>query len=459
MPRLSRVVLGASLAAAVGCNKQPQTETAAAPQPAAPAATAPAVQPQTAATANGAQKKTITQEQASQLIDQLIGAGRFRDAVPLINQLLTANPKNKDAWVKRAAILANSKLLTQAIADMGKAIEIDPANAKFHNTRGYFHLQQHELDEALADFDQAISLDSKFSQPHNNRALVKVAQEKWAEAVQECDSALAIDGQYLDAYNNKGFAQMRLEQYEPAVKSFSQAIEINPKYVNAWNNRAHAYLKANQPEKALTDFNESIRLSSGVAGYYLGRADAYAAMGKTAEAQADKDHVAWIQTLAGLTQEALKNPQKASNWIERGRHLLLRQDATAALADFNRALQISAESVDARCGHAASLILLGKYDEAISDCNIVLAKDLQLSAISVRGDAYFKKGDLDRALEDYATARRRDAQVAEVYRMRAEKRRGAGDAAGAEADLQEALALEPSTQTIQQASAEAPAAN
>ncbi|MBX3445081.1 MAG: tetratricopeptide repeat protein [Planctomyces sp.] len=467
MPRLPHILCLAGACGLWSCSKG--TDSAAAQPADAAAATAQTTEaaaanaatgaPQVETNAAGQKVARVTPEQASQIADRLIAAGNYSKALPLLTQIINANPKDASAYVKRAAILAENKLLTQAVADMSRAIALEPDNARHHNTRGYFLLSQQNLDAALQDFNDAIGLDVNFAQPHNNRGLVRIAKGELEKAVKDFEEALKVDAKYLDAHNNLGYALMRLDRHDEAIASFSNAIEIDPKYVNAWNNRAQARLKADRAEDALTDFTEAIRLAPGNSSYYLGRADAYEKLGRAEESQQDRDHIAWMQELAGLTQQALQSPKVAGHWVARGRHLLRRNEAQAAVADFGRALQLAPESIDARCGHAAALLLLGKLDEAIADCNIALSKDAHPLALSLRGDAYFARGELDYAIEDYATAKRMDRQVARAYLKRSEIRKADGDTQNAEADYQHALELDPSLGTIQQASAEQPATN
>jgi tetratricopeptide (TPR) repeat protein len=458
MPRFSRVIWLACLCGLWSCSKKDAEQVAQAESKANPQAVAGAEGAKPAA--NGSAKTTtITPEQAIQIADRLISAGNYRQALPILTQIIKASPKAKDAYVKRAAILAESKMLTPAIADMSRAIEIDPENARFRNTRGYFYLSQQKLKEALQDFSDAIGLDMSYAQPHNNRGLVRIATGDVKTAVKDFEEAIKIDAKYLDAYNNRGYALMKLESYPEAIASFSTAIEINPKYVNAWNNRGQAKLKAGQAEQALTDFSEAIRLSPKTLSYHIGRADAYQALGRDAEAQADRNRVAWMQSLTALTQQVVRNPKQAANWIARGKHLLKAEEAQAAAADFNKALELAPESVDARCGRAAVLISLGRFDDAIADCNIAMEKEIDPMAASLRGDAYFAKGELDKAIEDYSHAKRLDSQVAKAYLKRSEQLRAAGKVAEAEADLQQAAALDPSANTVRQASNEQPESN
>lgn len=57
-----------------------------------------------------------------------------------------------------------------AIADLNKAIEMDPKYAAAHNNRGYAYLKQNKYDLAIADLNKAIELDPKAAIAYNNRA-------------------------------------------------------------------------------------------------------------------------------------------------------------------------------------------------------------------------------------------------------------------------------------------------
>ena len=48
---------------------------------------------------------------------------------------------------------------------------------------------------------------------------------------------------------------------------------------------------------------------------------------------------------------------------------------------------------------------MGKFDEAVADCNTVLAKaPNQIYSLTSRANAYLGKGNLDAALDDYNQA-------------------------------------------------------
>jgi tetratricopeptide (TPR) repeat protein len=67
-----------------------------------------------------------------------------------------------------------------------------------------------------------------------------------------------------------------------------------------------------------------------------------------------------------------------------------------------------------------------------------------VAAFTYRGNAYFGKGQYDRAIEDYDQAIRLNPNYAEAYNNRGLAKRAKGDFAGGDADIAKAKQLNPS---------------
>ncbi|MGA7385270.1 MAG: tetratricopeptide repeat protein [Methylocella sp.] len=131
-------------------------------------------------------------------------------------QLLNANSLAQaevegqpSAYYYRALDYAKKGDLGPAIADYGKAIELDPKFAPAYNARSIAYAKKGDPDRAIADFDNAIELDPKYTVAYFNRGL---------------------------AYGNKG-------DLDHAIADFGKAIEFDPKFAPAYNARAWTYFK------------------------------------------------------------------------------------------------------------------------------------------------------------------------------------------------------------------------
>ncbi|SFJ01470.1 tetratricopeptide repeat protein [Planctomicrobium piriforme] len=393
-------------------------------------------------------------------------------AVQLLSQAITANPKRIDAYLKRASVLAEAKLTAAAVNDMTSAIALDPRNAKLLNTRGYFLLVSQQYDRASADFSDAIGLDLQYPQPYNNRGLCQVALGNFEEGIKDFDNALRAKADYVDAHNNRGFALMQFNRTEEALASFTKTLELDPKYINALSNRGRCYLKLNRPAEAAADYTSAIALQPDTIVHYASRAEAHKANNDQAACNADLHFAAWLRGLDELNQRIARNTRDADAWSERGRHLLLQDRQAEAERSLQNALTLKPDHAQALSGRAQLAMRQEKYEQAIADSTRALALDRRFETYSLRGDAYFATGKFGDAIADYEASRRFDRQVVEAYRQRALQLRNNGDeqlaqadekfAAGLEKQLTEAVVEQdrtaPRAMVIEQVSYEVPAA-
>ncbi|MEZ6066652.1 MAG: tetratricopeptide repeat protein [Planctomycetaceae bacterium] len=328
-----------------------------------------------------------------------------------------------------------------------QALRIEPKNPRLLNTRGYLHLVRGDLDAALADFNVAVGIDLKYPQPYNNRGLVWISRGEPAKAVADFDSALRIDPDYVDALNNRGYALTQLKKYGEAIASLTRATELDQNYVNAWNNRGLAYHFDGKFEQAASDFTRSIELEPENRKYFIHRAESLAELGKERESQADMAHALWLDRLAPVNARLKLNPQDADALLQRARLRLSAEQYDAALADVAAVLSLvpasSTAAADAYVTKAQILVAQKDYAAAVSAATVAIEQGQQVSAASVRGDAYFLMQKYELAISDYQAARRIDAQVQQAFNMHAEELEKSGQIEQAGFFREQAEALNP----------------
>jgi tetratricopeptide (TPR) repeat protein len=375
-------------------------------------------------------------------------------ALQALNQAVQSAPDAVEPYLQRAQLLAAADLKTQAIADLTRALELEPRNARVFNTRGYLRMSQNQLIEAVEDFAAAVSIDLEYPQPYNNRGLVRITQGAPEKALLDFDAALRIDPQYIDALNNRGYALTQLGRYDEAIQALTKAIEINPTYVNAWNNRGLANAAAGKGDKgagqletAVADFTKAIELQPTNIKYYVHRSEALTALDRTAEARADLDKVAWLEQLSELNRAVMSQPEHALVWMRRADHMRTGQRYDAALADVNRAIQLmgrtSPEASSAYVLQARILLEQGQVERAVEAANVAARIRPSDEVYSVRGDAQLQLQNYEAAVEDYRLSRRLDATVKQAYELRAAQLEQAGQIEQAGYFREQANALSP----------------
>lgn len=236
----------------------------------------------------------------------------------------------------------------------------------------------------------------------------------------------------LEHYN-RGVEAMSAGDLRLAVMSWRQAVETEGALVCARRNLAVAYEELERFEDALEQWTEVLALEPWHTEALVRQASALAAAGRRAEAIANYERALgiypyfrfWYQELADLLDEDGR-PEDALRWRQRGQRIDA-DEADMALEDAQGALRRGDLGLAVTILDAVLEELPGNLEARFS-----LAQ-----AHSARADHAASLSQLDAALEQA------DATRPLVFLHRAAARLRAGDGAGAEADLREALDLEP----------------
>ena len=122
----------------------------------------------------------------------------------------------------------------------------------------YFKLGKQKYNKkdyqgAIADLNKAIELNPKDARAYYNRGVVKDELKQYKEAIADYTEAIKLNPKYSYAYNNRGVVKGKLKQHKEAIADFDKDIELNPEYAQAYYNRGLAYRELGQKEKADTD--------------------------------------------------------------------------------------------------------------------------------------------------------------------------------------------------------------
>lgn len=447
MNRLWILALGTTLA--VGCGQQAPPASQAKQETTQPAVSSSTASAETPTTASNAKSDANATAQSAPNYEQLIGAANqliqkrdLNNAVRVLSQAITKEPKRAEGYIRRAAVLAEGKAMPQAVRDMSMAIQLEPKSAKLHNTRGYFLLLLKQYEAAEKDFNAAIDLKAEYPQALNNRGLVFLAVDKNIKALNDFRMAIQVKPDYVDAHNNLGYTLMQMKENEQAVEALTKCLEIDGEYVNAITNRGRAYFNLENYDKAIADYSKAIELQPENLHHYLHRSEAAKAGGNEDAALADRNHVAWEMQMRDINGRVKSSPKDPANWLAQGRHFLRKDRWEDALKAFRQAESLDPENVPVLIQQAEVFLNHEQYGKAVEVCTKVLSKQPNLEALGLRGDAYFQLNKLDEAIADYEAAKRIDSKVAQAYAKRAQQRKQSGDVQLASHDEKQATLIQ-----------------
>jgi tetratricopeptide (TPR) repeat protein len=319
----------------------------------------------------------------------------FTGATRVFTGCILRRPDHAHAYSYRGLAYAKLGQPDKAVADISKAIDLNPKLAWAWNNRGVVYCDDlRQAKEAVADFSQAIELDPKLASTWYNRGNAFSHLGQYDKAIIDYSRAIDLDPKLAPAWNNRGVVYCdHLDQHKKAVTDFTQAIELDPKLARAWCGRGVAYGKLGQPDKAVADCSRAIELDPKLASAWYNRGAAYSDLGKSDKAIADCSRAIEL------------DPKLASAWYNRG--IIYCENLgqpDKAVADYTQAINLDPKLGPAWYGRGAAYSDLGEYDKAVADYSRAIDLGPKLASVWYnRGFAYRKLGQPDKAISDYET--------------------------------------------------------
>ncbi|MEV0971801.1 tetratricopeptide repeat protein [Microtetraspora glauca] len=215
----------------------------------------------------------------------------------------------------------------QALADLDTVIAHDPGNCEYYVDRAALHRAAGRFQAAIKDYGTAIRLGPHLPEAYYNRAVLQQERGRLESARDDLERVLAIDSGHLDAR----IALVNLQVERGALDAAEEG--------------ARAGLALAPQEPALLCTLGLIRSERG--------------------SLAEADDL--------LTRALARDPELVEAWTNRAAVRFERGDVTAAVADLDRAVELSAAPVP-RYNRGTALMRLERWDEAARDFAHALAQ-------------------------------------------------------------------------------------
>jgi lipoprotein NlpI len=159
----------------------------------------------------------------------------------------------------------------------------------FHN-RGIARTRMGEYDAAIADLDKAIRVNPQAARAFTSRGIAWHAQGDYERAIADYDAAIRLNPRDVLAVNNRGLARYFQGRFALAARDFAQARQMGKPdvYVAIWSYLA----RTRNAESARSEFERDVRELPGdawpapVLRAYLGQIDAEALLAASAHSDA-----------------------------------------------------------------------------------------------------------------------------------------------------------------------------
>jgi tetratricopeptide (TPR) repeat protein len=209
-------------------------------------------------------------------------------------------------FVERGDLMRRAcKLLDQALADYGRAIELARAWAEPYLWRSWTYSATERFEEALADATTAVELQPRWTQAVFNRGEYLVSLDRLDEAIEDMKRALDIAGSTARMTGGRSVLSeilVRVGREDEAFELLDQAIALYPGDGGLRLARARRLFEVGRIEEAIAAFGEAVEAEPGSPWHYAFRALARTfAPSECESARADLDRALELGALNGTT--------------------------------------------------------------------------------------------------------------------------------------------------------------
>lgn len=307
-----------------------------------------------------------------------------------------------------------------------------------------------EQKELIADNQKADSISIRLNLPelkavnaqlledpnsadlYNKRAIIYTSIKEYSAAVNDANRAIRIDSTMpayyntlVDAYFSQNSTRQAKELLESMEKKFPDNTESLLK-------SAELYFLVRQYQKAIDFTNKALKVDASLAKAYYIKGSIYRESGDTSKA---------ISSLVTATDQDNKYEDA---YYDLGIIYAARK-SPVALEYYDNTLRINPNNENAKYARAKLLQDLGRFDEAIAEYNLLLAKNKNCDNCCYNiGAIYLElKNDNQKALEYFTKAIEINPSYTEAYFARGYTHSKLKDKESAKADYNMCLQLTP----------------
>ncbi len=366
---------------------------------------------------------------------------------------------NPDAYAhyQRSMELQMQGRIDEALAEVAKAIQLDPLDPANHFTmgsvKGEIGMRNGDMaliEEGLDASWMAATLDPNWILPWSEIGWLLLGSGRPEEAVKHLQSVNPecgpIDAHY---YNALGMALLQLGRHAESLAAFESSLELNPddpriaEFAAVVASQSGDAIRSNRYRKAARHLGADDRLE-----WYLELTKAAKAASPSFDDNKDHD-----QQIASLNDIILRDPGNAAAYFRRARAYFAKGEDSEAILDFNAVIRLDPECAPAYLFRGMVYGYMDRYDSVVSDMTkfiqlrpgeaiahyhrgmaygeqdkfdlaiidfdeTIRLEPKHVNAYRARGDTYLYKGEYDRAISDFNTALELDPKHATSYRGR-----------------------------------------
>ena len=294
-------------------------------------------------------------------IIELMGDRKLEAAEEQLRLYLFDNPSCIRGRMAAAAICLSKSQLQAAIEELNSVYLRQPNNTMALYALGHCYERLGKESQATEFYQDCLKFKNYLLLPRQRLAAIYFKNHQFEKAIQEYE---LLKNEYPDDVSTLvtlGHLYIANAQYEPAIEAFNTAILIHPDNFDTENDDIDQLIADGQLDEALEQVERLLDQQPDRADLVLKQADVLGMLGANTEA------VSQYQEALCISPDFLEATTKL------GTQYLQMQQQRLAAQQFNRAVEINDQIVDAYIGLAIAQKLADKTSDALATLSLAAA--------------------------------------------------------------------------------------
>uniref|UniRef100_A0A3Q3XCA5 Uncharacterized protein n=1 Tax=Mola mola TaxID=94237 RepID=A0A3Q3XCA5_MOLML len=168
-----------------------------------------------------------------------------------LNRVISLDPDWPEVYEQRAEILSPLGRISEALADLTKAIQLQPS-ARLYRHRGTLLFISEDYVAAMEDFQQSLELKKNQPIAMLYKGLTFFHRGMLKEAIETFKEALKLKSDFIDS--------MELGDFESAIESFQKALMLDQNHIQSLQLRGMMLYHHGSLQEAIGNFKRCLQL-------------------------------------------------------------------------------------------------------------------------------------------------------------------------------------------------------
>ncbi len=314
-----------------------------------------------------------------------IGLKAYQEAIEALQHAIAQDADLVDAHYNLGYAYVEQGAYDEAVPHLERAIAIAPHLKRAHYNLARAYRETGNLEAATNAVTETLRLDANYQpvheladtikQAHYNSGMTYLNDERYSEAVTAFQNAITLDPDFVTAHYNLGVAYLKMETYPRAVSSLERTVTLDPNHKAAHHALALAYLGQQELGKARDTAREALKLDPN---YQPARS-----LLEAIDPSFTPLPIPAVSETQDTTPSASEHPvdsqpdakSRQEMHYELGTAYLDSQMSAEAIAEFQKAIDIDPDFVDAHVSLGSVYLETGQLDEAETAAKAALRID------------------------------------------------------------------------------------